>query len=263
MFKRHYHKWFAVALVLVLTVGTSAFTKSRKQAEQKSGPSESYYYVGGKVMMETYDKDNTARTEKLYDEKLWVGENDIADVSAGRITYLNFETNQAVLINLQNRTYVTTQLPVKLENIFTEKKLAELQKAKRTGKVTKLKKPLEIMGLKCKAYLFTSKTRKENGETQWNRTTVWTATKAPFDLKNYYRLLEVLRTVANWDKKVHKQLRKIKGLQLRNELPQIQNGKRIKYITETVEISKKAPPYTDIQALIKTMGLTKKEKFGT
>lgn len=253
MFKRHYQKWLITALVLTLTVGTTAFAGSET--------TKPYFYIGGKVMMETYDKDNTAQTKKLYDEELWVGENDIADVTAGRITYLNFETNRAVLINLQNRTYVTTQLPVKLENIYTEKKLSELQKVKRTGKVKKLKKPLEIMGLKCKAYLFTSKTRKENGETQWNRTTVWTAAKAPFDLKNYYRLLEVLRTVANWDKKAHKQLRKIKGLQLRNELPQIQNGKRIKYITETVEIAKKVPPYPNIDALIKAMGLKKKEKL--
>jgi len=212
--------------------------------------------------METYDKDNTARTKKLYDEQLWVGENDIAEVSGGRITYLDFQKNQAVLINLQNRTYVTTQLPIKLENIFTQKKLSELQKEKRTGKVKKLKKPRNIMGLKCKAYQFTTKTRKENGDIKWDRTTVWASTKAPIDLEKYYRLLGCLRTVYNRDKKERKQLKKIKGLQLRIEMPQIQNGKRVKYITETVEISKKVPPYPNIDALIKAMDLTKKEKFG-
>lgn len=259
MFKKHYHKWLTVALVLVLTMGTLAFTNDREQAEQKTETTKPYYYVGGKVMMETYDKDNLARTKKLYDEELWVGENDIAEVSGGRITYLDFEKNQAVLINLQNRTYVTTHLPIKLENIFSEKKLSELKKAKRTAKVKKLKKTREIIGMKCKAYQFTSKTSGENGDTRWNRMTVWTSTKAPFDLKKYYRLLECLRTVANRDKKEIKQLNKIKGIQLRIENPQIQNGKRVKYISETVEIAKKVPPYPSIDALIKSMGLTKKE----
>ncbi len=118
------------------------------------------------------------------------------------------------------------------------------------------------MGLKCKAYKFTTKTRKESGDIQWNYTTVWATTKVPFDLKNYYRLLECLRTVYNRDKKERKQLRKIKGIQLRIESPQIQKGKRVKYISETVEISKKVPQYSSIDALIKDMGLTKKEKIG-
>lgn len=258
MFKTHYHKWLTVVLVLTLTVGTLVFANGK---EQQSEPSKPYYYVSGKVMIETYDKGNLAQSKKLFDEELWVGEKDIAEVSGGRITYLNFEKNQAVLINLRNRTYVTTQLPVKLENIYTEKKLAELKAQKRTGKVKRLKMSREIMGLKCKAYKFTTKTRNKNGDIQWNYMTVWASTKVPFDLKNYYRLLACLRTVSNRDKKERKQLRKIKGLQLRIESPQIQKGKRVKYISETVEISKKVPPYSSIDALIKTMGLTKKEKF--
>jgi hypothetical protein len=259
MFKGHYLKGLTLVLVLMLAAGTSVFAAG---GEQKSEPSSEYYYVGGKVMIETYDKDNLARTKKLYDEKLWVGENDIAEISGGRITYLDFEKNQAVLINLQNRTYVTTSMPVKLENIFTQKRLSELRAEKRTGKVKRLKMSREIMGLKCRSYQFTTKTRKKNGDIQWNRMIVWASTRVPFELKNYYRLLECLRTVYNRDKKERRQLGKIKGLQLRIENPQVQKGKRVKYISETVEISKKAPPYPGIEALIKTMGLTKKEKFG-
>jgi hypothetical protein len=183
------------------------------------------------------------------------------EVSGARITGLNTEKNQFILIDLKNRTYVSTQLPVKLENIYSKEKLLKLQKKKRTGKVKSLKMPREILGLKCKAYKYTTKTTKENGTIEQNEITVWASTKVPFDLKKYYQWLECSRVIANRDKKERRQLKKIKGIQMRIEGLLNQKGKPEKYISEVVEISKKAPPVASIDALIKAQRLTKKERF--
>lgn len=258
MCKKYHCKLLSMALVLVLTIPVLCFANGR---EQKTGPAEMFHYVASKVKMETYDKDNLARTTDLGTDELWVGEKEIVEVSGERIFYLNTEKNQLILIDLKNRTYVTTQLPVKLENIYSKKKLLKLQKQKRTGKVKPLKMPREIMGLKCKAYKFTTKTTKENGTIQQDEITVWTSTKMPFDLKKYYQLLECMRVIANRDKKERRQLEKIKGLQLRIEGLLNQNGKRQKYISEVVEISKKIPPVASIDELINNQGLTRVERF--
>jgi hypothetical protein len=258
MFKKHHRKFLSMALVLMLTIPALTFANGQ---EQKTGPAEMFYYVASKVKIETYDKDNFARTKDLGTDELWVGEKEIAEVSGERITYLNIEKNQLILIDLKNRTYVTTQLPVKLENIYSKEKLLKLQKQKRTGKVKSLKKPREILGLKCKAYKFTTKTTKENGTIKRNEITVWASTKVPFDLKKYYKFLKCLRVVSNRDKKERRQLKKIKGLQLRLESYLNQKGKRQKYIAEIVEISKKVPPVASIDEMIKAQGLTKKERI--
>jgi hypothetical protein len=167
-----------------------------------------------------------------------------------------------ILVNLKKRIYVSTSLPLKLENIYTKKKLSELQKEKRTGKVKKLRQTREVLGRKCKGYIFNAQTQKADGSMEKSSTTVWATTNVPFDLKIYYQLLESLRIVYNRDEKSRKQLRKIKGIQLLLESPQVRQGKKIKYISEAVEISKKIPPYPGIDALIKAEGLKKVERFG-
>ncbi|UCH93460.1 MAG: hypothetical protein JSV88_24755 [Candidatus Aminicenantes bacterium] len=258
MFKKYHCKFLSMALVLMLTMAALSFANGQ---EQKTEPAEMFYYVASKVKIEIYDGDNLARTQDLGTEELWVGEKEIADVSGERILYLNTEKNQLILIDLKNRTYVTTQLPVKLENIYSKEKLLKLQKQKRTGVVKPLKKTREIMGLKCKAYQFTTKTTKENGTGEQNVITAWASTKVPFDLKKYDQLLECLRVISNRDKKERRQLEKIKGLQLRIEGFLNQEGKRQKYISEVVEISKKVPPVSSIDELISAQGLTRIERF--
>ena len=164
-------------------------------------------------------------------------------------------------MDLKNQIYVTTQLPLKLENIYSKEKLQKLQKQKSSGKVKPLKDTREILGRKCKAYKFTTKTTKENGTIEKNELTVWATTKVPFDLEKYYRLLECSRVIANRDKQERQELEKIKGIQLRIEGHLNQKGKRQKFISEVVEISKKVPPVGSIDELINAQGLTKKERF--
>lgn len=258
MFKKHFSNFLLMVLVLVLTMPALSFANSQ---EQKTEPAEMFYFVGSKVKMETYDDKNLAQTKDLGTEELWVGEKEIVEVSGARIAGLNTEKNQFILIDLKNRTYVSTQLPVKLENIYSKEKLLKLQKQKSTGKVKSLKMPREILGLKCKAYKYTTKTTKENGTIKQDEITVWASTKVPFDLKKYYQLLECMRVIANRNKKERRQLKKIKGIQLRIEGLLKENGKPKKYISEVVEISKKVPPVASIDELINAQGLTKKERF--
>lgn len=258
MFKKHHSNFLSMALVLMFTLTALSFVNGQ---EQETEAAEMFYYVASKVKMETYDGDNLTQTQDLGTEELWVGEKEIAEVSGGRITYLNTENNQLIIMDLKNRTYVTTQLPVKLENIYSKEKLLELQKQKRTGKVKPLKETREILGRKCKAYKFTTKTTKENGTIEQNEIFVWASTKVPFDLKKYYQLMECLRVIANRDKKERQQLEKIKGIQFRIEGNLNHKGKRQKYISEIVEISKKVPPVSSIDELISAQGLTKKERF--
>jgi hypothetical protein len=116
------------------------------------------------------------------------------------------------------------------------------------------------MGLECQTYKFTTKTTKEDGTTEQNEITVWASTKVPFDLGKYYQLLECMRMVFNRDKEERQELEKIKGIQLRIEAPLNQKGKRQKYISEVVEISKKVPPVASIDELIHSEALTRIER---
>jgi hypothetical protein len=257
--KQGYHITLIVALIMMLSIGVFAINTGQ---EKKTEPTNLYYYVGGKVWMETSDQDGQVQRKKLVEEELWVGRNEIAEVSFPRLYYLNAEKNQLTLIDLKKRIYVTTTLPIKLENIYTKKKLSELEKEKRTGKVKKLRQTREVLGRKCKGYIFKAQTHKADGSIEKSNTTVWATTDVPFDLKIYYQLLENLRIIHNRDKKSRKQLKKIKGIQLLVQLPQVQQGKTIKYISEAVEISKKTPPYPGIDALIKAEGFKKVERFG-
>ena len=258
MFKKHHGNFLSMALVLMFTMAALSFGNGQ---EQETEPAEMFYYVASKLKMETYGDDNLAQTQDLGTEELWVGEKEIAEVSGGRITYLNTEKNQLILMDLKNRTYVTTQIPLKLGNIYSKEKLLELQKQKRTGEVELLKETREIMGRESQTYKFYTKTTKENGTIEQNEITVWASVKVPFDLGKYYQLLECMRVIANRDKQERQQLEKIKGIQLRIEAPLNQKGKRQKYISEVVEISKKVPPVASIDELINAEGLTKKERF--
>jgi hypothetical protein len=258
MFKMHHSKFLSMFLVLVLTMTTLSFASGQ---EQETESAEMFYYVASKTKLETYDGDNLAQTQDLGTEELWVGKKEIAEVNGGRLTYLNTEKNQLIIMDLKNQIYVTTQLPLKLENIYSKEKLQKIQKQKRTGKVKSLKETREILGRKCKAYKYTTKTTKENGTIEKNEITVWATTNVPFDLEKYYRLLECSRIIANRDKKERRQLEKIKGIQLRVEGHLNQKGKRQKFISEVVEISKKFPPVGSIDELISAQGLTKKERF--
>ena len=258
MFKKYHSYFLSMTLVLMFTMAALSFASGQ---EQETGPAEMFYYVASKVKMETYDENNLARTQDLGTDELWVGEKEIAEVTGGRIFYLNTEKNQLILMDLKNQTYVTTQLPLKLENIYSQEKLQQLQKQKRTAEVELLKETREILGLECQTYKFYTKTTKENGTIEQNELTVWASTKVPFDLGKYYQLLECMRVIANRDKEERQQLEKIKGIQMRVEGSLNQQGKRQKYISEVVEISKKVPPVSSIDELISAQGLTKIERF--
>lgn len=258
MVKKYQSNFLLMVLVLVLTMAALSFAGGQ---EQETEPAEMFYYVASKVKMETYDQDNLARTQDLETDELWVGEKEIAEVSGGRIFYLNPGKNQLIILDLKNRTYVTTQLPFKLENIYSKEKLLELQKQKRTGEVEQLKETREILGLECQTYKFYNKITKENGTIEQNELTVWASTKVPFDLGKYYQLLECMRVFSNRDKKERQELEKIKGIQMCIEAPLNREGKRQKYISEVVEISKKVPPVSSIEELISAQGLTRLERF--
>ena len=258
MFRKHHGNFLSMALVLIFTMAALSFAGGQ---EQETEPAEMFYYVASKVKMETYEGDNLAQTQDLGTDELWVGEKEIAEVSGERISYLNPGKNQLILMDLKNRTYLTTQLPVKLENIYSQEKLQKLQQQKRTGEVELLTETREILGLECQTYKFTTKSTKENGTIEQNEITVWASTKVPFDLGKYYQLLECMRVVFNRDKQERQELEKIKGIQLRIEGHLNQKGKRQKYISEVVEISKKVPPVSNIDELINEQGLTKVERF--
>jgi hypothetical protein len=258
MFKKYHSYFLSMVLVLMLAVAALSFAGGQ---EQEAGSAEMFYYVASKVRMETYDENNLARAQDLGTDELWVGEKEIAEVTGGRIFYLNPGKNQLIILDLKNQTYVTTQLPLKLENIYSQEKLQQLQKQKRTAEVEQLKETREILGLECQTYKYYTKTTKENGTIEQNELTVWASTKAPFDLGNYYQLLECMRVIANRDKEERQELEKIKGIQMRIEGSLNQQGKRQKYISEVVEISKKVPPVSSIDELISAQGLTKIERF--
>ena len=96
MFKMHHSKFLSMFLVLVLAMAALSFASG---PEQETEPAEMFYYVAHKVRLETYDDNNLARTQDLGTEELWVGKREIAEVSGGRLTYLNTEKNQLILID--------------------------------------------------------------------------------------------------------------------------------------------------------------------
>jgi len=253
--KKQFHTYLLPVFIVLMLISANRIIFG--QTGKQENP-DMWYYVKSNVTMVVYGDNNAIETKNMGSEEIWIKENEVADVSSQDVTYLNTLTNQLVIVDLRTRTYMTTSIPLKLEDIFTAERLAARQKEINTGAVKKLKNPREILGIKCNCYQVTMK---RSPDAKANILMVWASEKVPFDFKLFDRLLEYKRIIYNRDEKLRKELRKIKGFQLRIENPGIVDGKKVNYISEVVEISKKTPPYKTIEDLLKSEGFTKTVKL--
>ena len=256
-FKLHYQGFSRTVLVMlsILCVWT-LFGQ-----EESTESSKTCNYIRSQVKTEFYGEDNSLQSKEVGIDELWTRENEAAQLSNQRVSYLNTGTNQLIIIDLQFNAYISTSLPLKLENILQEGKLLEYQKETITGTVTPLKETRVILGLKCQGYQVTMIRKKPGSDPTQDKMTVWATTDVPFDIKPHDQLLDNLRILYNRDEKLRGELKTIKGLQMRIENPRTRDGKEITYISEVVEISRKLPPYNNIDEFVKAKGLIKVEKL--
>ena len=168
------------------------------------------------------------------------------------------EKKKVVLLNHKVKTYIETDLPLDMSKIISDDVKSWFKTRRSTGTVKETEETKKIMGKECKAYEVVSKEMHGDVVLRRQVITVWATTDLSFDLKMHELMLENLRKMFNRDEKYRKELKKIKGIQMRLETTQKHNGNTVRHVDEIVEISDKEPPEDAYSVPSK---YTKKEKL--
>lgn len=174
--------------------------------------------------------------------EMWIGAERLASHEGNKTILLDLKRNLFCILNHPDKCYIEAPLPLDLTKILSDDLLSRYETVRTSGKVEEEDGSLEVLSSKCRCYRV-SYWDVSDGQRRNERTvTVWATEDVDFDEAPYARMLECMRMLHNRDKKLRKELKKIKGLQIRYEITGNGSGVKSRLVSEVVELKKLDPP---------------------
>jgi hypothetical protein len=190
--------------------------------------------------------------------EMWIGDGKIASHEGNKTILLDLEKDWFCILNHPEKSYVETSLPLDVTKVLTEDLLSRYQGAQTSGEVEKEDHRREMVSRECREYRVSYWDMSDGQRSNERTLTVWATDDVDFDKKVYSSMLDCMRMLHNRDKKLRKELRKIKGLQTGYEVTSNGSGVESKLTSEVVEVTEAKPPKGTYSV---PEGYTKKERL--
>lgn len=207
---------------------------------------------------ETYVDGKLTDSQQLGVNKVWIGDNKIANITPPRILIVDKGEGMIIIANRKAKTYVEVSLPLDLSEILAEEVKERFKMYYTTGTVKETGDTKEIIDKHCHHYEVNYQDKYGDTVRRELEFDVWATTEVPFDLELYGIMLQSMRMIMNRDEKLRNELNKIKGIQVYLEMTTERGNTVSKYIDEDIEMSEKEPPAGIYSA---PSGFTKKDKL--
>ncbi len=188
-------------------------------------------------------------------QEQWIGENAFASVSAEQSLVMDMKKNLMYWINHTSKTYVESSLPMDLTKLLPPEFAAMAGMMMMTATVSPTTETKKIGQWNCTGY--------DVSITMMGmpmKMRVWATTDVPFDYNQFNAKIwgNMLKGQMMLDEPSVKEMMKIKGFQIANEMSGEVMGQKFSTNTEVLEISKKTPP---ANVYAPPAGYTKKDKL--
>ena len=188
-------------------------------------------------------------------QEQWISDNAFASVSADQSIVMDMKKNMMYMINHKSKTYVETTLPMDLTKLLPAEFAAMAGMMMMTATVSPTTETKKVGQWNCTGYDVSITVMSMPMKMR-----VWATTDVPFDYNQFNAKIwgNVLKGQMMLDENSVKEMMKIKGFQIANEMSGEMMGMKFSTNTEVLEISKKNPPANVYAA---PAGYTKKDKL--
>jgi hypothetical protein len=160
----------------------------------------------------------------------------MAYITPNRQVIIDTGQNLISIINLTDKTYVQTEMPIDLTKIIPEQLLSMLGGYKTRGTVKALEETKKINQWNCYGYEI-----KVEAPTPMELK-VWATTDIPLDWGKYNNVMNNIRKLGNYSLEYIEALKTIKGVGIVTDVTVFLQGSTIKSVGKVTEISSKEPP---------------------
>lgn len=168
--------------------------------------------------------------------KTWISKDKMAYITPNRQVIIDTGQNLISIINLSDKTYVQTELPIDLAKIIPEQLLSMLNNYKTQGTVKATQEIKKVNQWNCYGYEI-----KISAPTPMELK-VWASTDIPLDWEKYNNVLNNIRKLGNYSPEYIEALKTMKGVGIVTDVTVFLQGSTIKSVGKVTEISSKKPP---------------------
>jgi hypothetical protein len=183
------------------------------------------YYYGG---VPTPASDTTSKT--------WISKDKMAYMTPNRQVIIDTQKSLITIVNLRDKSYVQTHLPIDMSKIVPEQLLSMLKNYLTQGTVKATGEKKKIKQWSCQGYDI-----KVAAPTPME-IKVWATTDVPLDWGKYNNVLNNIRKLGNYSPEYIEALKNMKGVGIETDVTVFLQGSTIKSVSKVTEISSKTPP---------------------
>jgi len=215
---------------------------SRSPAGSGGGDGE-LVYIKSIARLDSYFFVFRTDSERRAVSEMWLGDHAVSVREGARQIIVDLADSLFTYIDHEEETFTRAPLAVDLAEVLSLRIRRAREDEWVTGEVEDTGRTRKLRGKECREFLVTS-WRVRNGTYQdQNEVRVWASDDFSFDLAPFDIYLELARRLGNRDFENRRELRKIRGIQMRLEMRRrvgFLAEKRI--VDEVVEISRRAAP---------------------
>jgi len=212
------------ALILFFTLFIFILTVQADICITEETHTDAYYYGG----VPSPASDRVSKT--------WISKDKMAYITPNRQVIIDTGQNLISIINLRDKTYVQTQLPIDMAKIVPEQLLSMLNNYLTKGTVTATDEKKIIKQWNCLGYEI-----KVEAPTPME-IKVWATTDIPLDWEKYNNVLNNIRKLGNYSPEYIEALKTMKGVGIDTAVTVFLQGSTIKSTSKVTEITSQKPP---------------------
>lgn len=167
----------------------------------------------------------------------WVNNSQLFNKQGERVTILDMNKNVMYIVNLKEKSYVETPLPLDMAKLLPPEAAQMASMMKMTVKVAPNGQSKKIGQWNCSGYDVDM-----NMMMMQMKMIIWASTDVPFDWKMFSKMYTNVSKMQFMDDASIAEFAKIKGFQIGSEMSMDMMGSKMMVVSQVVEISQKPAP---------------------
>jgi hypothetical protein len=194
-------------------------------------------YIKTNVHTDAFEMMNQKQPAKDEVTEQWVGNGLLANKTADKVMIMDMNQKAMYIVNLKNRTYVQTELPLDMSKLVPKEAAPMMAMMKVTVKVTPNGQTQKIGKWNCSGYDVDM-----NMMMMQMKMKVWATTDVPFDWKSFAKMYANVSKMQFMDDAAVSEFLKINGFQIAMEMSMEVMGSKMKVTSQVEEIAQKPAP---------------------
>lgn len=168
--------------------------------------------------------------------KTWISKDKMAYITPNRQVIIDTNQNLITIINLREKSYVQTQLPIDMAKIVPEQLLSLLKNYLTRGTVKATEEKKKINQWNCRGYEINIEAPTPM------EIKVWVTTDIPLDWGKYENVLDNIRKLGNYSPEYIEALKTMRGVGIVTDVTVFLQGITLKSLSKVTEITSQNPP---------------------